>query len=121
MPLYSSALTGSHQITGRTYADLDVLTDGATITVDWSLGNTFTVTLGGNRTIAFSNDSDGQIIKIRFLQDGSGSRTLTWPGGIKWAGGSAPTLTATPSKADWIGVIRTGSGAYDAFVLSKNH
>jgi len=117
----ASTMSGSHQVTGRTYSDLDTLTDGATITIDWSTGNTFTVTLGGSRTIAFSNDVDGQLIKVRFLQDATGGRTLTWPAGLKWAGGSAPTLTATASKADWIGFIRTGSGAFDAFVLSKNH
>lgn len=117
----ASTLTGSHQVTGRSYCDLDGLTDGATITIDWSTGNTFTVTLGGNRTIAFSNDVDGQLIKLRLKQDATGSRTITWPSGISWSGGSAPTLTTTANKADWVGFIRTGSGAYDAFVLSQNH
>ena len=116
-----STLSGSHQLTGRSYSDLDTLTDGPTITVDWLLGNTFTVTLGGNRTIAFSNDVNGQLIKLRLKQDGTGSRTITWPGGISWSGGSEPTLTTSANKADWIGFIRTGSDTYDAFVLSKNH
>ena len=118
----ASTMSGSHQVTGRVYSDLDALTDGATITVDWSLGNSFTVTLGGNRTIAFSNDVAGQLIKIRFLQDATGSRTLTWPAGILWPGGIAPVLTTTASKADWIGFIcRTAGSAYDGVVLSQEH
>lgn len=118
----ASTMSGSHQVTGRTYGDLDVLTDGATITVDWSLGNTFTVTLGGDRTVAFSNTVDGQLVKIRFLQDGTGTRVITsWPATVKWAGGAAPTLTTTASKADWLGFIRTASGAFDGFRLSANH
>lgn len=118
----ASTMSGSHQVTGRIYSDLDTLTDGVTITIDFSLGNKFTVTLGGNRTIAFSNDVAGQAIAIRLLQDGTGSRTITWPAGIKWAGGSAPTLTTTASKADWIMIIPTTAGsAYDGAVMSQNH
>lgn len=118
----ASTMSGSHEVTGRIYTNLDTLTDGATITVDFSLGNKFTVTLGGNRTIAFSNDVAGQVIAIRLKQDGTGSRTITWPAGISWAGGSAPTLTATANKADWIMIVPTTAGsAYDGAVLSQNH
>jgi len=32
-------------------------------------------------------------------QDATGSRTVTWPGSVKWSGG-APTLTTTASAVD---------------------
>lgn len=118
----ASTMSGSHQVTGRIYSNLDTLTDGATITIDFSLGNKFTVTLGGNRTVAFSNDVAGQVVAVRLKQDGTGSRTITWPSGISWAGGSAPTLTTDANKADWIVIIPTTAGsAYDGSVLSQNH
>ena len=46
-------------------------------------------------------------------------KTNTW-GNRKWAGGSAPTLTTTASKADTLGFICTSSGNYDGFVVGAN-
>jgi len=72
------------------------LTDAATIAVDLSLGNNFSVTLAGNRTLGDpTNVTAGQSGVIVITQDGTGSRTLAYAG-TKWkfAGGSAPTLTA---------------------------
>ena len=72
------------------------LTDAATIAVDLSLGNNFSVTLGGNRTLGDpSNVTAGQSGVIVVTQDGTGSRTLAYAGTkYKFAGGTAPTLTA---------------------------
>lgn len=95
------------------------LTDGATITLDASLGNRFKVTLGGNRTLSLSNIADGQKIEVIVRQDGTGSRTLAYSGiTIKWQGGSAPTLTTTASKADILVIWREGSD-YFGFVAQN--
>lgn len=106
---------------------LKTLTDGATVTVDAQFGATQRVTLAGNRTIAFSNFKTGQKVCLRLTQDGTGSRTVTWPSSgvtINWAGGSAPTLTTTASKADWIVLVCTdatgGAEVYDAWVEAAN-
>ena len=77
------------------------LTDGATIAVDLSLGNNFTVTLAGNRTLgAPTNVTAGQSGVIVVTQDGTGSRTLAYNSAYKFAGGTAPTLTTTASAVD---------------------
>ena len=77
------------------------LTDGATIAVDLSLGNNFTVTLAGNRTLgAPTNVTAGQSGVIVVTQDGTGSRTLAYNSVYKFAGGTAPTLTTTASAVD---------------------
>lgn len=94
--------------------------DGATVTFDLSVANIHTVTLGGNRTLALSNATTGQCFVLRLLQDGTGSRTVTWFTTIKWAGGSAPTLTTTASKADTFGFICTSSNNYDGYVIGQN-
>jgi hypothetical protein len=95
-------------------------TDGVTVTFDANEANMHTVTLGGNRTFAISNETAGQRFMIRILQDGTGSRTVTWFSTIKWAGGSAPTLTTTASKADVFGFLVTGTDTYDGFVIGQN-
>ena len=77
------------------------LTDASTIAVDLSLGNNFTVTLAGNRTLgAPTNATAGQSGVIVVTQDGTGSRTLAYNSAYKFAGGTAPTLTTTASAVD---------------------
>jgi len=86
------------------------LTDGATINTDCSLGNVFTVTLGGNRTLANpTNKVSGAPYQWIITQDGTGSRTLSYGTDFDWVGtgGSAPTLSTTAAEVDVI------SGIYD--------
>ena len=95
-------------------------TDGSTVTFDLDEASTHTVTLGGDRTLAISNEDAGQKFIINLVQDGTGSRTVTWFSTIKWAGGSAPTLTTTADKADSFGFLCTGTDAYYGFVIGQN-
>lgn len=111
--------TGKVKIDSK-YGDITSNTDGATITFDLATSNLHTVTLGDNRTLALSNVSVGQCFIIRLVQDGTGSRTVTWFSTIKWAGGSAPTLTTTLNKTDVFGFLCTGSGTYDGFIVGQN-
>lgn len=77
------------------------LTDGATITPDFAVANNFSVTLGGNRTLANpTNQTAGQGGSIVITQDGTGSRTLAFGSNWKFPGGTAPTLTTTASAVD---------------------
>lgn len=95
-------------------------TDGATVTFDLSLGNVQTVTLGGSRILAVSNASVGQAFVLRLVQDGSGSKTVTWFSTIKWAYGVVPTLTTTANKTDVFGFICTSAGNFDGYVISQS-
>ena len=83
------------------------LSDGANIATDASLGNHFRVTLGGNRTLDNpTNATDGQRAVWEFIQDGTGSRTITL--GSEFAFGTditGVTLTTTASKRDFMGAI----------------
>jgi hypothetical protein len=95
--------------------------DAGTATLDLALGNDHRITMpAGNITIALSHATVGQKFLVSITQDGTGSRTVTWFTTIKWAGGSAPTLTTTASKRDTFGFVVTGSGTYDAFVVGQN-
>ena len=77
------------------------LTDQATITWDASTQDVCKVTLGGNRTLAApTNNTTGQFISILVIQDGTGSRTLTWNAVFEFKDDTAPTLTTTASKGD---------------------
>ena len=95
-------------------------TDGATITFDMNVSNLHTVVLGDNRTLAVSNVAVGQCFIIRLVQDGSGSRTVTWFSTIKWPDNTAPTLTTTLNKTDVFGFLCTSSGNYDGYIVGQN-
>lgn len=68
---------------------------GTALTIDWNNGDTQRVTMTGNCTFTFSNPVAGRTYTLILTQDGTGSRTATWPTAVKWAAGSAPTLTTT--------------------------
>jgi hypothetical protein len=78
------------------------LTDGATISWDVSTKSVAKVTLGGNRTLSAPSNAlgAGQFISLLVIQDGTGSRTLTWNAVYEFASDTAPTLTTTGGKGD---------------------
>ena len=77
------------------------LTDGSSITWDASTQDVAKVTLAGNRTLgAASNGTTGQFISLLIIQDGTGSRTLTWNAAYEFASDTAPTLTTTANLGD---------------------
>lgn len=84
-----------------------------TLTLDIENGNHFTVTLTENvTTLTISNPTaTGTLcaVVLWLKQDGTGGRTFAWPSSIKWAGGTAPTVTATASATD-IFVLQTVDG-----------
>jgi hypothetical protein len=98
------ALTGAtNTFTGAQIGSLTTLTDGATITPNFALNNSFTVTLGGNRTLANpTNLVAGQSGVIIINQDGTGGRTLAYGSNYDFGGGTAPTLTTTANAQDMI-------------------
>lgn len=104
----------------QTYQDLVTDSDGATITFNMATGNLHTVVLGGNRTLAVSNEKVGQGFVVRLQQDGTGSRTVTWWSDINWDNNTAPTLTTTANRVDVFGFLVTSSGNYDGYVLGQN-
>ena len=77
------------------------LTDGSTVSWDVSTEDVAKVTLGANRTLgAPSNGTTGQFISLLIIQDGTGSRNLTWNAVFEFASDTAPTLTTTANLGD---------------------
>ena len=93
------------------------LTDGATITPDFATANNFTVTLGGNRTIANpTNLTAGQSGSIFLVQDGTGSRTAAWGSYWDFAAATAPTLTTTAAGVDRVDyIVRSATSIHTVF------
>jgi hypothetical protein len=81
----------------------DTLTDGATITWDVIDSPVAKVTLAGNRTLSAPSGTTpiaGQFVSLLIIQDGTGSRSITWNAAYEFAADTAPTLTATANLGD---------------------
>ena len=94
---------GLTKITGAVLNVEDTLTDASTITWDVIASPVAKVTLGANRTLAAPSGTSpaaGQFIALTVIQDGTGSRTLTWNATYEFKDDTAPTLTTTASKGD---------------------
>ncbi len=78
------------------------LTPAASVTIDLTNGNVFTLTADQNTTFVFSNPSPtgkSCAFTLIWTQDAS-DRTITWPASVDWAGGSAPSVTSGSGKID---------------------
>ena len=99
--------------TGATVWDAAVLalTDGASIATNAAIANVFTVTLGGNRTLANpTNLRIGKTYHWKVTQDGTGSRTLAY-GAMFLFETNTHTLTTAAASVDVI------IGTYDGTSL----
>ena len=93
--------------------------DGATVTFDLRKSPKQTVVLGGNRTLELTASSFyvGMTFAIGLIQDGTGSRTVTWGtsfGTINWltTGGTEPVQPTAGGSVCWLCfVCRTEGGS----------
>ena len=80
-------------------------------TIACESGNYFKHTLTENTTFTFSNppsSGTGYSFILHLIQDSS-ARTVTWPGAVDWADGTAPTISSS-SGADDFFVFATSDG-----------
>lgn len=121
LPNATDTLAGlgtSQEYTATQNFNATTLTDEATINWDASANQVCGVTLGGNRTMAApTNLVDGATYLLHVIQDGTGSRTITWNAVFKWPGGTAPTLTTTASARDIISFVSDGTNLYGTALL----
>ena len=103
-----ATVTGEQAIT----AGVVTLTWAATITPAASAGGHFRVTLAGATTIsAPSGPTDGQKITFELIQDGTGSRTVTWGSGFQFGSAGTPPLSTAAGKRDLAGFLYSAAAA----------
>jgi hypothetical protein len=71
-------------------------TGGGTQDIDLTAGNVVSATVDTSaNTFTFSNPSaSGKACSFTLILTNGGSQTVNWPGAVKWAGATEPTLTA---------------------------
>lgn len=63
-------------------------------TIDVSAGPVVIATISGSTTFSLTGVINGRATTILLKLTNAGSATITWPSGVLWPGGQAPTLTA---------------------------
>lgn len=98
----------------------EIQTAIAASAIDLAAGNYFTKTVSGNITFTISNvASSGTVNSFILDLTNGGSATVTYFSGVKWAGGTAPTLTS--SGRDVLGFFtHDGGTTWSAFLLGKD-
>jgi len=66
------------------------------VTLALASGTVLSYTLTGNCTFTMPTATSGTSFIVRLIQDATGSRTATFTG-VKWPGGTVPTITTTAS------------------------
>lgn len=124
----AATLNGTETLTNKTLTapvsnasvqPITTLAYSGTVNLDLSTSNQFFIELTGNIILTTSNGSDGQAFLLHLKQDATGNREATWFSGIRWAGGTAPTLTDDGLKIDTFGFIKNGSDFY-GYIIGKN-
>jgi len=78
------------------------LSAAASVAIDMTNGNVFTITPDQNTTFTFTNPSPtgkSCAFTLIWTQDSS-DRTISWPASVDWAGGTVPDVTSGSGKID---------------------
>jgi len=99
-------------VTGTAVATTDTdATNTGSVTLDFATNQNFVLTLTGNVTLANpTTEQVGQSGFITFIQDGTGSRTVSLGTDYETAGGAGLTLTSTASATDIVPYVVVASG-----------
>lgn len=86
---------------------------GSSYDIDISAGNAFFLILNASCTFTFSNPSaSGTACSFTLIlkQDGTGSRTATWPAAVRWSDATAPTLGPEAYKVNTLSFLTVDGG-----------
>lgn len=120
--LTNAALTNAaNNWTGPQSGAFTTLTASASVTPNLSLGNNFILTANQNFTLNFpTNGTPGQSGIIVIVQDGTGSRVITWGSNYWFQNADNPALTTTAGKSDIIAYTVSPSGTVLYCTINKN-
>jgi hypothetical protein len=119
--LAANTYTGPQTFKGIVEGRTSPAITAGVLTVDLSAGTVFTIANNANITsLVVSNPTAATGFTVKLTANGTGY-TQTWGGSVKWAAGTAPTLTTTDTKYDVLAFITFDGGTtWTAFVGGQN-
>lgn len=112
--------TGTQTLTNKTITGLkETFASMSTNTINLSDGNVFAKTISGATSLSVSNAATAGSVSTFILELTNPGTNVSWWSNIRWAGGTAPTLTA--SGTDILGFYtRDGGSNWRGLVLAKD-
>ena len=106
-------VVGNVNITGQIYVDIPSthIPSGTSQTINWNDGNYQIIDLDsatGNVTLTFTNAKAGAVYSLQVIQ-GSVTRSLVYPGSMKWEGGTPLVPTSGNDAIDLITMVYNGT------------
>lgn len=95
--------------------EYDAGNSGTSKTINFNNGINQKITMTGSCAFTLSNPQGGMTVKLKLTQGGSGSYGATWTTPVKWAGGSAPTLSTAVGSIDIVSLYYDGSTWFGQF------
>ncbi len=82
--------------------NVSAVTSTASTTLNLNNGNVFNVTLNvATTTFTFTGATAGKACSFAvYLRQNAANRAVAWPASVKWAGGTAPTISTTANAVD---------------------
>lgn len=122
-PLSSLTLTGDLNVGGKAVIGAALQEKRVAVAasnLDMAAGNYFSKTISGTTTFTVSNvPTTGTAIGLILDLTNGGSATINWWSGVKWAAGTAPTLSA--AGRDVLGFFTYDGGTtWTGLVLAKD-
>ena len=98
------------------------INSAATTNINLPASNVHRVAMVANiTTLNLNSPQDGATYNIWFTQDGTGSRTITWPTSFRWGDGvTAPALSTTAGRVDLLVATWNATTERWAVQLLKN-
>jgi hypothetical protein len=112
------SMQGNTSFKNYTEGVVAIGTVGASHTFDLANGTvqTATLTSGTAATFTMPTATAGKSFVVLLKQPASGSTTTATFTGVKWSGGTAPTITATLGRLDVISFFADGTNWYGSFI-----
>lgn len=93
-------------------AELDNGNSGASATINWTSAQKQRVTLTDSPVLSFTAPPGASNLLLKVIQDGTGNRSITWPGAVLWPGGNPPNLTNQAGSVDIVSFYFDGTNYY---------
>jgi len=96
---------------------------GATETIDWTTGNKFMVIASDNVTFTFTAPDVGTVgsaaLQLLVVQDGVGSRAITWPATLEWPADTEATETTTAGDGDVFNMLYIKTSGVEKYLVTS--
>jgi hypothetical protein len=85
--------------------------------INWQMNGIISILITQDVNLTFKEPNGNSFLCLIVKQDGVGSREITWPGNVLWAGGTPPVLSTAAGAIDVFLFIKTYDGYFGSMII----